>query len=202
MSKLLQIKSFIIPCVNVISTFIRAQVTIVDDQLNRVCGTGPYATFPREVSQKSSTFFEKILSCGQTRLVTDAGRNPVCDGCRRREICLIKAEMGCPIVYEGSIIGVIGVAAFTEEEAGYIIENYERLREFVKYMNLLITDQLQSVEHSQKLQSRLDGLTRTTLEYQIIGNSPRMKDILVLAERIALSDSTVLITLFLFWQKE
>lgn len=194
MSKLFKIKSFIDPCINVISTIIQAQITVVDTELNRVSGTGSYVSLPRDCSTKSSVFFEKILSSGEVSLVTNVREDAVCNGCRNRDICFMKAEMGFPIEYKGGIIGVIGISAFTEEEGQYIIENYDRLCEFVKYISLLITNHLQSTEHSEQLQEQLDGLTRSTAGYHMLGNSPKMKELFALGSKIAASDSTVLIT--------
>ena len=40
MTRLAQIESFIKPCAEVISSIIRAEVTVVDEELNRIYGTG------------------------------------------------------------------------------------------------------------------------------------------------------------------
>ena len=104
MSRLSQIESFIKPCVDVISTFVHTQITVVDEELNRVCGTDFYKNVPETAKKKSSVFFQKVLSSGYPKLVTEVGEDPYCEGCRNREICKIQVELGYPIDYQGEII--------------------------------------------------------------------------------------------------
>ena len=59
MSRLSQIESFIKPCVDVISTFVHTQITVVDEELNRICGTNFYKEVPEKFRRKSSVFFKR-----------------------------------------------------------------------------------------------------------------------------------------------
>ena len=194
MSRLSQIESFIKPCVDVISTFVHTQITVVDEELNRICGTNFYKEVPEKFRRKSSVFFQKVLISGYPKLVTQAREDPYCEECKSREICTIHAELGYPIDYQGEIIGVIGIAATETEEANYLIENQERLIEFMKYLGILIANQLESVEQTEKLEQQLSEVSQATARYHIMGSSPKMKEMIKMGYTVANSDSTVLLT--------
>ena len=133
MTRLAQIESFIKPCAEVISSIIRAEVTVVDEELNRIYGTGFYQSeeIPAIAKKKSSAFFGSILREGTPKLVTDICNDAVCKECERHDLCTIKAEMGYPLEEQGEIIGIIGISAFEEKAGEYIKENYDRLLEFL-----------------------------------------------------------------------
>ena len=194
MSRLSQIESFIKPCVDVISTFVHTQITVVDEELNRICGTNFYKEVPEKFRRKSSVFFQKVLISGYPKLVTQVREDPYCEECKSREICTIHAELGYPIDYQGEIIGVIGIAATETEEANYLIENQERLIEFMKYLGILIANQLESVEQTEKLEQQLSEVSQATARYHIMGSSPKMKEMIKMGYTVANSDSTVLLT--------
>ncbi len=171
MSRLSQIEPFVRSCVSAIAAFIGAQVTVVDDELNRIYGTKQYHAFTEDVEKRSSVFFERVLVEKQIKVVTDVQNDPVCFGCRNHTICTIKVEMGYPIDDEGQIIGVIGVSAFTDDEAAYIQQNYDRLIEFLKYIDLLITSQLRTVERSSRLQCGANHRRRTQPPHRARGGN-------------------------------
>lgn len=194
MSRLSQIEPFVQSCVSAIAAFIGAQVTVVDDELNRIYGTSTYQTIIEDAQRKSSVFFERLFQEKKARIVTDVRNDPVCAGCRHWEACIIKTEMGYPIDDEGQIVGVIGVSAFTDDEAAYIQQNYDRLIEFLKYIDLLITSQLRTVERSSRLQIQLTEVSHQNTHSRILGRCPQIQELLALGHRVAGSDSTVLIT--------
>ena len=195
-TRLAQIESFIKPCAEVISSIIRAEVTVVDEELNRIYGTGFYQSeeVPAIVKKKSSAFFGSILREGTPKLVTDICNDAVCKECERHDLCTIKAEMGYPLEEQGEIIGIIGISAFEEKAGEYIKENYDRLLEFLKYIGILICSQLKTVEQVHSMSKQLGEVSRQTSQYHLIGESEKMRRLIALGRRVAASDSTVLIT--------
>lgn len=196
MSRLLQIENFIRPCAHVISMILHTDVTVVDDELNRIYGTASYHTesVPSSAAYKSSVFFERLLKSGNSKLVTDISQDPYCNGCQNHDKCTIKAEMGYPLNHHGDIVGVIGISAFTDEAASYIKENHRKLNEFLKYIAILISNQLDSTEQEVLLQNKLTYVTQYTSSYNLLGNSPQLLNVLRMGQKVAASDSTVLIT--------
>ena len=192
MSLLLQIKPFLQPCIHAIASVINAQVTIVDESLARICGTGYYES-ARPPQQMAGSFFEHVMHSGLPGFITDK-ENEYCRNCNRQAGCNIKAEMGYPISYHDRIIGVIGISAFTDTEAENLLQNYNKFAEFVKYISILIVSQLQNAQHIDLLRTQLSAVSSTSAHPGIIGNSVRMQQLFVLADRVSASDSTILIT--------
>lgn len=193
MSLLSQIESFIQPCVKVIASVINAHVTVVDDELVRIGGSGLYAPLVGKEGFHDS-FFEKLLQTGEPGLVADTRQDAGCADCTRRENCETRAVLGFPIHYQGNVIGIIGISAFDDVEYAYIIENHKKLLEFVQYIGLLIENQLRSVQYADQLKLRLEVVSRQNSHSNIIGECPKMQELFALAERVTGSDSTVLIT--------
>ena len=79
--------------------------------------------------------------------------------------------MGYPIDDEGQSIEVIGLSAYTDDEAAYIQQNYDRLIEFLKYIDLLITSQLRTVERSSRLQCGANHRRRTQPPHRARGGN-------------------------------
>lgn len=194
MSTLIQIKEFLEPCVQAISSVINIPVTIVDESLVRVCGTGIYETSPGTRHEISGAFFEQIIKSGKADFISDRENNSYCQICNKRDICVTISEVGYPIFYMGKTIGVIGITAFTEIEHEYLLKNYEKVIEFLKYISLLVSSQFQSVEYTNQLKSQLIEITKQNSSSNIVGNSPVLLEKLKVAKQIANSPSTVLIT--------
>lgn len=196
MSILAQIESFIIPCVQAISAIINAEVTVVDDELKRIYGSGYYrniAKYDQEYDRHDS-FFSSILQTGEPGLVTNVKESVNCKNCQLHDICMTKAVIGYPIRYREGTLGVIGISAFNENEYQYIVDNHEQLLEFMKYISLLIESQLQNIEYMNQLRVQMSAINCEKAHSDLIGNSPRMLELFALADRVAKSDSTILIT--------
>lgn len=196
MSILTQIKSFIIPCVQAIAAIINAEVTVVDDDLKRIYGSGIYSTVDKlaEDADRHDSFFSGILQTGEPGMVTDVRRDANCQNCKLREICTTKAVIGYPIRYRERTLGVIGISAFTDAQCSYVIENYRQLMEFVKYISLLIESQLQNIEYMDQLKLQMSDMNRERSRADLIGSSPKMAELFSMADRVAKSGSTILIT--------
>lgn len=193
MSLLSQIEDFIQPCVQVIASVINAHVTVVDDKMVRIGGSGLYTPWVGKEGVRDS-FFEKLIRTGKPGLVTDTWKDDGCADCTQKDWCKIRAVLGHPIYYQGNVIGIIGISAFEDDEYDYIVENHEKLMEFVKYIGLLIENQLRSVQYTDQLKLQLGEVSRQNSHANIIGECPKMRELFALAERVTRSDSTVLIT--------
>lgn len=196
MSILSQIKSFVIPCVQAIAAIINAEVTVVDDELKRIYGSGYYRDIVKidQAYDRHDSFFSSILKTGEPGLVTNIKESPSCMNCALHDICMTKAVIGYPIRYRERTLGVIGLSAFNDDQYEYIVDNHEQLLEFVKYISLLIERQLQNIEHMDQLRLQMSAMNREKAHSDLIGGSSKMLELFALADRVAKSDSTILIT--------
>lgn len=193
MSLLSQIESFIQPCLQVISSVLDVHVTVVDDMLVRLCGTGLYEASVGTTGYHDS-FFESILQNGQVGFATNPKTDPNCANCSYKHQCPTKAVLGYPICYHGHVVGIIGISAFSDSEYVFLTENREKLQAFCKYISMLIESQLESLEYADQLKQQLSAVSHQNSPVNIVGTSPKILELLDLANRIATSDSTVLIT--------
>ena len=83
MTALMKIQSFIQAYVQAIASILEADVTVVDNELMRVAGTGIYAD---EIGKKVThgNFFNHILQSGENGIITNALMDENCLVCEKR----------------------------------------------------------------------------------------------------------------------
>ena len=113
MTALMKIQSFIQAYVKAIASILDVDVTIVDNELVRVAGTGIYAD---EIGKTvtHANFFHHILVSGESGSITDSMADLNCKGCEKRTTCRELANVAYPIFKEGAVVGIISIIAFSE----------------------------------------------------------------------------------------
>ena len=151
MTILAQIQPFIQAYVCAVSAILDGEVTIIDDALIRIGGSGSYA---ERIGQPIShtSFFQKILKTGEPGIIPDVKAEEWCNSCEKRHTCRELANLGYPIYYGTKNIGVIGIIAFDEKARDNLIEHHEKWQEFARYMSILIENRLQAMEHANRLE--------------------------------------------------
>lgn len=118
-------------------------VTIVNQDLVRIAGTGIYIDKIGE-KVKGYSAFKKSLIEKIDILINDPSCNSICKECDNSLGCKEFAEVCCPIICDGNSYGVIGLIAFTEEQANMIKNNKENLLNFLGKMADLISNKLKA----------------------------------------------------------
>ncbi|MEG1850029.1 MAG: GAF domain-containing protein, partial [Oscillospiraceae bacterium] len=113
-------------------------ITVVDDRLVRVAGTGPLAGEIGRSAPRNSAF-HKCLQSGQTYFIRNPRCDEVCLGCAGRENCRELAELCLPIKSEGKTIGVLGMCAFDAEAEQHFTHNHEDFLRFESQLSTLIS---------------------------------------------------------------
>ncbi|MDO5689096.1 MAG: sigma 54-interacting transcriptional regulator [Tissierellia bacterium] len=196
-SELLMIRSFLDPCVHIISSLIETQVSIVDVKLNRICASVGYES--QSLGRQGPIahhvgFHKKVLETGQAQIELDICSSEICQNCPTLSNCFNLAMIGYPIYFQGEIIGVIIVSAHSKREQDNIVKYQNKLLSFLEYISLLIVSQLDSIAQVNRLEEQVSNVIDMDRSYTMIGNSPKMLACYQLAERVATSDSTILIT--------
>ena len=197
LSSLMQIQPFVQAYVLAVASILDAPVTVVDCNQVRVGGTAEYESL---LGQKiaHSAFFDKVFKSGKPAFIKNVQNDQACRVCANRENCNELADMAYPIFLNNEVAGVIGIVAFNEDERGRLLGNQKKLQEFLKYMSMLIESKLVTQQHSRILEHQLDavvsGERKQLEETPLLGNSAAIRDILALVQKIAASDSTVLIS--------
>ena len=126
-------------------------VTIVDEKLERIAGTGTYLNKIGEKINRHSAF-KKCLEEQILIYIDDAKRNQICKECYNNEHCKEFAEVCCPIVLDGHSYGVVGLIAFNEEQSSRIVNNAKDLTNFLGKMADLISNKLKAQNKTEELE--------------------------------------------------
>ncbi|MGG2468341.1 sigma 54-interacting transcriptional regulator [Paraclostridium bifermentans] len=152
-----------------ISSVLEIDVTIVDSSLVRIAGTGTYF---HKIGQQLEEYsaFKYSLTTKKELIIEDPKSNDICNECYTREVCKEFAEVCCPIVYDDKSYGVIGLIAFTKEQADVIKFRKDDLMNFLHKMADLISSKLKAeiktyeVElEKKKLKTLLDNMDKAVV---------------------------------------
>ena len=133
-----------------ISSVIKVDVTVVDNKLNRIAGTGCYKWRIGETVSNNSVF-GFALRQGESFIIENPGKHSACLRCDNIRDCNEYAEVCCPIKIENHIVGVIGLIAFEEDQRSAIVSNQKNLIKFLDKMADLISSKLLEQENTDKI---------------------------------------------------
>ena len=137
------IKSDIQNIAEAILAVLNIDVTIVDENLVRIAGTGTYVD---KIGDKVDGYsaFKKSLTEQVVIFIDDPSCNNICNECFSKNKCKEFAEVCCPIICDGHSYGVVGLIAFTREQADIIKNNIDGLMNFLGRMADLISNKLKA----------------------------------------------------------
>jgi transcriptional regulator with PAS, ATPase and Fis domain len=172
-------------------------VTVVDENCIRICGTGLH----REnigLPVPHGSFFQKIIKTGKPGVICDVKKEyALCQNCSRANTCKELATMGFPIFKKDKPIGVLGLSAFTEEQKNKIINTTPELINFLKHMSNLLESKLLLIEANERLQNQImetmNEINKNFSFEKMIGKEACFTQVLLKAQQIAQGTSTVLI---------
>ena len=146
-----------------INAVLQVDVTVIDQNHNRIAATGRYVD---RIGEKVSlnSIFHKALVTGQAYIVDAPKIHDLCSLCENKEDCEEFAEVCCPIFLEDQVIGIIGLVAFDEFQKNQILSNQMNLLNFLKNMAGLISSKL-------KEQMAQDKLTQQAKTMEILLNA-------------------------------
>lgn len=157
MSNLKQIQHSAQQVAEAIATVLGVEVTIVDNQLIRIAGTGRYTeTIGAELAKDS--VFAQVLRHGSGFIITEPGKHSVCVTCQAREHCPERAQVCCPIKLDEMTIGVIALIAFTERQRQTLLEQQQDLFGFIDRMADLLASKAFERETLNRLKSTKNQL--------------------------------------------
>lgn len=148
--RLEEIKDEVQEIAKVISKTLKVDVTIVDEKLKRIAGTGSYKDKIGNYINEGSVFNHSIKSA-ESFIIDRPGKDSLCEMCEERGSCAEYAEVCCPIVLDDKVYGVIGLIAFEEEQAKMIMENSRDYMDFLESMSLLLGEKIKARIAEKKL---------------------------------------------------
>ncbi|MGL5693308.1 MAG: sigma-54 interaction domain-containing protein [Peptostreptococcaceae bacterium] len=151
MNSLDYIKDDIQNIAEAISSVLNINVTIVDENLIRIAGTGKYLD---NIGEKLDGYsaFKKSLEEQISIIIDDPHISMICKECDSKTYCKEHAEVCCPITLDGYSYGVIGLIAFNAKEKDIITDNKEGLLNFLGKMADLISNKLKAQIKTEELE--------------------------------------------------
>lgn len=174
--KLNDIRNYIQSVCQNISTVLDVDVTVVSKDLVRISGTGIFENKIGEtISDKS--VYSNVLSNGKPYVINKEIEDG-CKNCIHREDCKELADICTPIKLGDEILGILGIAAFTEEQKIKILSKDKDLSEFISSMSNLISyklDELYKEEIKTVEQLEKDEIEKAIKKYG--SNTQEMKQV-------------------------
>ena len=138
-------------------------VTMMDNNMIRIAGTGPYADLVNEKIENGTAFGNCLKDGRPFKILEDRYNNDICNNCPRKDSCAEKSLICVPINIEDETIGVIGLIAFNNQQRNILVDKKDLCTKLLRNISLLI-----STEFSNKLierenivlANRLDIVTR------------------------------------------
>lgn len=123
-----------------ISNVLDVDVTVVSKDLYRIAGTG---IFKDKIGDKISeeAVYSNVLKTGNAHVI-NKDIEQSCKICSSREHCKELADICTPIKLGDENLGILGIAAFTQEQKQKLLSKDKELRDFVGSMSDLISFKL------------------------------------------------------------
>lgn len=139
-------------------------VTIMNEQMERVAGTGFYKPLVNVQIEKNSAF-DRCLSTGKPQVITNRCQdNSLFCKCSRVLTCTEHATICVPIKQGEKVIGVLGIVAFNEEQKKQLIKNKDIYLNYLEKMAYLLEGKYSEYQTNMEkkiLTDRMKGILDT-----------------------------------------
>lgn len=150
--RLNDIKEYLQSYANAISNILKIDVEIVDENLNRIIGTGFYEEKVGINIKKNGLVYSETLRTRKMQVIENPGKNKLCKKCIDKDNCFEKMEISYPIYYGEDTFGVIGLVCTSDQQRQALIENFESIMAFIGHMSELIAAKI--IEQNEEMTQR------------------------------------------------
>jgi len=141
-----------------IASVLTVEVTIADERLRRIAGTGRYAGRVGDRLVKDSAF-AAVLREKRGFFIANPREHDVCNTCEGKQTCEERAEVCCPITLDGQVIGVIALIACDETQYRILLAKPDGLIDFLQRMADLLASKIAERERLEQLHAIQQQLT-------------------------------------------
>lgn len=150
--RLNDIKEYLQSYADAISNILKIDVEIVDENLNRIIGTGVYEEKIGINIKKNGLVYSETLRTRKMQVIENPGKNKLCKKCIDKDNCLEKMEISYPIYYGEDTFGVIGLVCTTDKQKQRFRENFNSIIAFIGHMSELISAKI--IEQNEEMMQR------------------------------------------------
>lgn len=141
-SLLMQIQPTILKFTKMLASVLQLEVEIVDAELVRVAGTGPYHHALGKSLNANSHLLRYVIDNKKEKVVIHPQQDPLCKQCHSRENCAEQAFIGIPIIVNHSCIGAISLVAFSTAQQTKIKDNIQMLTDYIRHISTIFVAKL------------------------------------------------------------
>ncbi|HMM19458.1 MAG TPA: sigma 54-interacting transcriptional regulator [Selenomonadales bacterium] len=166
MTRLKQLGAMAQQVAEAIASVLNVEVTVADETLCRIAGTGRYSGTTGELLGQDSAF-ARVIETGRGFIISNPGQDSACITCEVKHRCHERAQVCCPIKLDGAVIGVIALGAFNDEQRSTLLEHQSDLFGFIDRMADLLASKAAEAErlHAVKaLKNQLETVINTVNE--------------------------------------
>jgi transcriptional regulator with PAS, ATPase and Fis domain len=133
-----------------LSSVLNIDITVADENLLRIAGTGDFYHRINKNSAENS-LFAKVIKSGKPEMNLHEQRNPVCLLCKDRNTCKERKSMIYPIKDAGATIGVVCFASFCSEQYRLMISKKDEYLDMLKHFAESIEKEIMSIKMVNRL---------------------------------------------------
>ncbi len=134
---------------SLLANVLHLEVEVVDNQLLRIAGTGPYGQRFGQVPASNTLLLKEVMDKNQEVVIFDSRQNLLCQECTQRESCRERGFVGVPIVHQQRCLGVISLVAVNITQLRHLREHTSMFIEYIRHISTLLADNL-SVLHKKE----------------------------------------------------
>ncbi|MGB9812256.1 MAG: sigma-54-dependent Fis family transcriptional regulator [Thermovenabulum sp.] len=142
----------------VLSKILKVDIEIVDEKLNRIAGTGMFASKINVNMGQEGYVYKKVLRTGEKQIVENPGFHELCKRCPKQNKCEETFEMSTPIKIGENVIGVIGFVCFNEEQKEHILNNFDTFMDFLEQISDLISSKAKEEIEKENMKEVIEML--------------------------------------------
>lgn len=143
---------------SLLANVLHLEVEVVDNQLLRIAGTGPYGQRFGQVPASNTRLLKEVMEKKQQVVIFDSRQNLLCQECTQRESCRERGFVGVPIIHQQRCLGVISLVAVNITQLRHLREHTSMFIEYIRHISTLLAANF-SVLH--KKEPLLDPLLQT-----------------------------------------
>lgn len=183
---------FVQQCAEAIANSLDVEVTIIDNNLIRIAGTGKYK---KEVGKTIPEYFvsASVIKTGSSYMIDSARDNDICKKCQTYHTCDEKGHINIPITDGKKIYGAISILCLNEKQFDVLLKKQESLQKFLKNIGDLLVSKYKENEYVKQLElnnsqfnvifsSMSDGILMTDENGVIINCSDAINKLLKLSK--------------------
>lgn len=149
---LLDIRDTVADYAELIARVVGVDVEVVDAGLNRLAGTGLYASGVGENIRAEGETYRHVMRIRRSFVMETPREHFICTRCPGRDLCRETLSISTPIIDGSDVLGVIGLVCSTDEDRARVLGHKDVYVQFIERCAEFILHKLH--DHADLLRAR------------------------------------------------